>query len=110
MRKVIVNARLSYDELSTVLVEVEGILNARPLTYIYDEIGEEPLTLDHLLHGRLLTSISHRISCDEDEDDDKLTKRFIYLQKKATHFWKRWRKEYLTELRETHKIQREFNF
>ena len=104
LRKVIGNARLSYDELSTVLVEVEGILNARPLTYIYDEIGEEPLTPDHLLHGRLLTSISHRISCDEDEDDDKLTKRFIYLQKKLTHFWKRWQKEYLTELRETHKI------
>ena len=104
LRKVIGNARLSYDELSTVLVEVEGILNARPLTYIYDEIGEEPLTPDHLLHGRLLTSISHRISCYEDEDDDKLTKRFIYLQKKLTHFWKRWRKEYLTELRERHKI------
>lgn len=38
LRKVLGNARLSFDELLTVVVEVEGTLNKRPLTYDYDEM------------------------------------------------------------------------
>ena len=41
LRKVLGNARLSFDELLTALVEVEGTLNLRPLTYEYDEVGHE---------------------------------------------------------------------
>eukprot|EP00794_Sanderia_malayensis_P006135 gene6135-biopygen5084 len=39
-----------------------------------------------------------------DESDDKVCKRFLYLTKKLSHFWNRWRKEYLTDLREFHKM------
>ena len=37
------------------------------------------------------------------EDQDKLTKRFLYLTNRLSHFWNRWRKEYITDLREYHK-------
>ena len=40
LRKVLVNARLTRDELSTLLTEVESTLNSTPLTYLYDELGE----------------------------------------------------------------------
>ena len=42
-------ARLSYDELSTSLIEVEAILNSRPLTYISSNDLDEPLTPSHLM-------------------------------------------------------------
>ena len=37
-------ARLTYDELLTALVEVEMVLNSRPLTVVSAEDLEEPLT------------------------------------------------------------------
>ena len=39
------------DELSTAVVEMEAIINARPLSYISTEDVEEPLTPSHLLCG-----------------------------------------------------------
>ena len=47
LRKTIRNARLSYDDLHTVLVEMEGTVNSRPLTYVSSDDPEEPLTPSH---------------------------------------------------------------
>ena len=52
--------RLSYDEMQTVLFEVEMILNNRPLTYVYPDEIENALTPNHLFFGRILTSASDR--------------------------------------------------
>ena len=54
LRKTLGNAHLTYEELETVLVETEGILNSRPLTFVYDEITEPPLTPSCLVIGRRL--------------------------------------------------------
>ena len=43
LRKTIGKARMVYDELHTVLVEVEAILNSRPISYLSSEDMEEPL-------------------------------------------------------------------
>jgi len=37
LKKSIGRANLSFDELHTVIVEVESIINARPITYLYDD-------------------------------------------------------------------------
>ena len=41
-----------YEELKTVLIEVKGILNSCPLTYVSEEITEPPLSLSILIIGR----------------------------------------------------------
>ena len=42
---------MSYDELHTLLIEVEAVLNSRPLTYVSADDVDEPLTPSHLLVG-----------------------------------------------------------
>ena len=105
LRKVLGNSRLTYDELSTVLTEVESTLTSRPLTYLYDELGEA-LAPSHLLHGHRLSALSEGIDSEVEPDDDKekISKRFLHLTKLLTHFWNRWRREYMIDLREYHKL------
>lgn len=38
LRKTLQNVKLDYDELHTILVEVEGTLNSRPLTYVSSDV------------------------------------------------------------------------
>ena len=54
LHKVIGNDRLTFDELLTILVEVEGTLNYRPLTYEYNNPEWEILTPAHLIYGSRL--------------------------------------------------------
>ena len=57
LKKTLGRSKLSFDELTTILVEVEAVLNSRPLTYLYSDDVEEPLTPSHLVIGRLLPNI-----------------------------------------------------
>lgn len=47
LKKTIEVAKLTYDELKTVTVEVEMILNSRPLSYVFPGDIDEPLTPSH---------------------------------------------------------------
>ena len=51
MRKSVRNRTITNEEFSTVLVEIEGVLNSRPLTFVYEDDIEEPLTPIHLYRG-----------------------------------------------------------
>lgn len=63
-------ARLTYEEMHTAILEVEAILNSRPLSYTTSEDTEEPLTPSHLLIGRRLLSLPDDLSYYEDGDED----------------------------------------
>jgi len=56
LKKVIGRSCLSSEELGTLLIEVEGVVNARPLTYVYDDLDSVNfvLTPSHLINGRRL--------------------------------------------------------
>ena len=106
LKKAIGRNCLTFDELLTLVIEVEGVLNSRPLTYVYDGDVTEPLTPSHLLVGfRILTlpDATVPVGVDDDYTPENLTRRATHLAKTLEKFWKRWKREYLLELREFHR-------
>ena len=61
------------------------------------------LTPSHLLYGRRLLSLPEEGRDEEEEHDTGLLRRFRYLARLRSHFWNRWHREYLTDLREQHR-------
>ena len=108
LRKVLGNARLTFDELSTLLTEVQSTLNSRPLTYEYNEVEEEVLTPSHLIYGRRIKTLPDEVvEPDDARSEENCSSRFKYLSTRLEHFWQRWRKEYLVNLREFHRCRSE---
>ena len=66
LRKIIGMARLTLDELMTAVIEVELLLNSRPLTYIPTNELVKPLTPSHLLRGRRILTFPDVPVEDED--------------------------------------------
>ena len=108
LKKMIGQAKLTYDELLTAVIEVEMILNSRPLSYVSADDMEEPLTPSHLMIGRRVSSLPDNLCHAEEDSDEEITpallgKRARHLNKTLNQFWRRWRREYLLELRECHR-------
>ena len=107
LKKTLGKARLTYEELLTVITEVECILNSRPLTYLYpDDLGE-PSTSSHLISGRRLLSLpdTTRSGADNSSTREIVTRRARYLQRLMDHLWNRWRREYIPALRESQRLK-----
>ena len=102
LRKVLGNAKLTVEELSTVLVEVEGTLNARPLTEEYEDFEGEVLTPSHFIYSRAINFIPDRQGAKQEGTCEQ---RYRYISLVLQHYWKRWQAEYLTGLRKFHKCK-----
>ena len=71
LKKTIGKAKLTYDELLTVLTEVEAIINSRPLSYVSSKHLDKPLTLYHLLsRHRILSLPDSTVATAHDSDED----------------------------------------
>ena len=90
--------------LTTVLTEVESILNSRPLSPASDDPNDcEPLTPNHLL---LQTPVHALPPGSFVKEDIFVRKKWRQAQILADHFWKRWLKEYVPALQERQKWHR----
>ena len=88
--------------METMLIDVEGIINSRPLTYLYDDDIPEPLTPSHLLAGPNISIKSGEITLTSVMSAETLGKRAKYMQRIMQMFWNRFKYFYLSELREHH--------
>ena len=102
LKRVVGRSTLSYDELNTLLIEIKAIINARPLTYVYDdkESNYEPLTPSHLIYGRRITATPNSSHHEVVSTNRSLTRRARHHKLLLGQFIKQWRTEYLTGLRE----------
>ena len=88
---------MSNDELQTVLVEVEAILNSHPISYLSSEGFEEPLSPSD-------TFLGHPFDPEFEETNAvmDLSHWMHHLNQILEHLWRQWRSEYLVGLRESH--------
>lgn len=85
---------LSYEELLTVLTQVEALINSRPLTALSSDPAEpSALTPAHFLHTAPLLSLPAA-----PVDSSNLRERHSLLDGMVQSFWQRWRMEYLHQL------------
>ena len=97
LRRVIGDTKLTFEEFSTVLTQIEACLNSRPLSPLTsDGDGIEALTPAHFLVGRSLESLPDQSFTYRNVS---LLKRWELCQNIIQHFWKRWSTEYLSSLR-----------
>ena len=92
------------------MIELEAIINDRPLGYDPGDLNQlEVLTSNHLLYDRKLRTFPKEVTLWEELSsnptickEEDVTKRFKYISHICDHLWKRWKREYLSALRETH--------
>nr|XP_055025291.1 uncharacterized protein LOC129415362 [Misgurnus anguillicaudatus] len=82
--------------LRTILLEVESILNSRPLGYVSSDVGDpDPVTPNSLLMGRPDSSLPQVVY----PDSDLLSrKRWRHSQILSDHFWKHFIHDFLPTL------------
>ena len=102
LRKTTRRTRLPLDELTTLLNQIEVILNSRPLTAPSNDPNDFPaLTPAHVLIGRPLLAVPD-IELP-DSVDLSLVRKFQQRQHAMDFFWKQWSKEYLITLQQRQK-------
>ena len=104
LKRIVSDVRLTYEETSTVLTQIEACLNSRPLVPVNapDDDSIEVLTPGHFLIGQPLIalpepSFSYR--------SVSLLRRWHLCQQLVRHFWKQWSLEYLSTLQKVYKWQ-----
>ena len=71
LKRVLGRARISLVMLQTLIVEVEAILNDRPLMYLSDDPRDpQPLTPSDFLQGRRITTLPHMTVIEDLQDLD----------------------------------------
>eukprot|EP00794_Sanderia_malayensis_P021467 gene21467-biopygen1183 len=100
LNKVIGQANLTYYELSTLVTEVESVINARPLKYIADNTDgiTYALTPSQLINGRNLQCLPSENTTEILSTYESLSKRGRYHRRLLAQFTNKWKKEYLMSL------------
>lgn len=87
---------MTHEELQTLIIRIEGILNSRPLTPLSNDPQDlTPLTPSHFLIGRSSAIVPETLY---NVENPPFLRRWKLINLLTQHFWKRWQIEYLHTL------------
>ncbi|XP_011688629.1 PREDICTED: uncharacterized protein LOC105450474 [Wasmannia auropunctata] len=105
LRRLLGDQVLTYEELATLLCQIEGCLNSRPLGPLSQDSSDlVALTPGHFLVGEPLTNLLEPVTTDPPAT---LTNRWRLVSSLRSHFRQRWAKEYLYTLQQSSKWHRQ---
>ncbi|GBM25040.1 hypothetical protein AVEN_96632-1 [Araneus ventricosus] len=100
-KRVVGVSKLTCEEFYTILHEVEGILNSRPLTPLSSDVDDlEVLTPVHFLIGRPITAIAEPNLTNVENNRLNLWQK---TSKMIQIIWKKWQNNYLSTLQQRNK-------
>jgi len=104
LRSVYGESLMTFEELSTVLTKIEATLNSRPIC----PLSNDPHDGDYLSPGHFLIGTPLLAPPEPSLLDTKTNyvQRWHLVNRLCQHFWKKWRKEYLSILQIRSKWQR----
>lgn len=92
MKKVLGDAVCTYEEMSTVMVQIEAIFNSWPLCPLTNDVEDlDVLTPMHFLTGSQYVPVVGPVG-------SRMIKRYEYVQSKYHDISQRYKKEYLSRL------------
>lgn len=96
LKKSIGDIALTFEELATLLCQIEAVVNSRPIT----PMSCDPNDVSVITPGHLLIGCPPSALPDENLEDQKTNRlnRWQLIQKIQQNFWRRWQLEYLTLL------------
>nr|CAI5837877.1 unnamed protein product [Callosobruchus analis] len=96
-----IKGNVTYEEFNTLIIQVEGILNSRPLFALSSDPNDlAPVTPSHFLIGRPLTSLPE--SNYMEVPQNRLL-RLEHLQQLYQRFWHQFSKQYVSQLHQQYK-------
>lgn len=106
LRKTLGRSFVSFEELQTILCDIEAVINSRPLVYKSDDDMDETLTPNHLIFGHNYQNPSRIADVPVDIISGGISKRVRYLRHLLTSYWKVFTSTYLNELRQAHSYRK----
>ncbi|XP_073841504.1 uncharacterized protein [Musca autumnalis] len=96
LNRTLANTRLTFEELVTALVEIEAILNSRPISPMSSDPSDlEALTPGHFITGSALRSLPEREVTTTNINNLEHWAQITAIKQR---FWKKWHHEYINEL------------
>ncbi|KAI5731279.1 hypothetical protein M8J77_007377 [Diaphorina citri] len=102
LQRIVGEHKLTYEQYSTLLTQIEAVLNSRPLY----ASSEDPNDYTPLTPGHFLIGSSFQAFPEHNYEDNKawtLANKFRLVQQLYRRFWERWTVEYLHTLQQRNK-------
>lgn len=99
LKRALINRNVTFEELNTLIIQVEGILNSRPLFAMSNDPNDlNSITPSHFLIGRATTHLP-----EPDLTQSQRLTRFQHIQRLYQQFWNQFSKNYVSQLHHQYK-------